>query len=678
MKRRWESKSITTILICIILFFSNTWSFSATSNDGYEEGYYEGWLLGVEEAEYDMSKGKSKNYYRSIPSDEEIIKEYDLKSEVTRYRNDFLEGFNAGFKDGYNWAYALSDDEDYGNDEDNEESNVSDYALTIGFTLGQAYGYRDYYDDKTNNWSRAVPSSSEIANIFDLRNETSDYRKLFLEDFKESFQEGYEEGYRKAKYEPFEYSYTQGTEDGTLFGGLLGEMHGKKDFYLNRDNDWERNFPSNSRIISTFALNKDSIEYEEAFIESFTKSYRENYNNGYRSANSELSGQNYESGYNQGKEIGFKRGTELASIDLLMGQSNSILRHAYSNEYGVINEYKLYLESEQYREGFISGYFTGLNEGYNTTYQELNFDNYISKTETQIIPISGGEISTEDNRIKLKIDSGTYYNDIAVTINGLDDAGVYNLPNANRYIKASEIYSVQITNKTNTYDNTKPIEISFEYYGSQKGGIYKFENNKWIYFPSKISEGRITTYVKPSTLSINKGVFAVFVDDGFNTIKDIRGHWAKDEINTFAKRGLAGLFNDNSYRPDLPITRGQLLGLLSRVYKWDLTGLDDIEEKLKNLEDYDSLKDYSSLIAYGLKNSYVGIYNDNTFKVYNKVTYNQINNIMKKITGDSSFDWNDIAYKMMMEKDTRCKSYDSMDNNLTRAEAIYMLFLLNE
>ncbi|WIV11012.1 S-layer homology domain-containing protein [Proteiniborus sp. MB09-C3] len=662
---------LAVIFIMMVSLFPVT-SFSAASDEGYDDGYSEGWLEGIEEAEYDMAKGNSKNYSNAMPSNDEIIKTYKLNIESTRYKNAFLDGFKDGFKNGYNRIYSSPDD-----DKNKDKNKEMSHAEDLGFVMGEAFGYRDYYDEKSNRWSRAVPSSSDIIEIFDLKKETNAYRTDFLNAFKAKFQEGYEEGYRKAKFEPFEDSFEQGKDDGEYFGGLLGDMYGKKDYYLSNPNNWKRNLPSRAKIISSFYLDKDSNEYEDAFIESFIYSFEEKYNDSYRNANANINKITYESGYEQGKAIGLERGEGFANMDIMLGQSNNILRHI-SSEYEVVNGFKLYLESDKYTEGFISGYNEGLNEGYVKSFQDLNYSNSSTKFETQNIPISGGEIATKDKRISIKINRGTYYNDVAVSINGLPELYNRYLPSKDKFIKASEVYSIEVANPSYQFDNKKFIELSFEYYGSQNGGIYKYINNTWVYLPSKITENRITTYIKPYSLNTANGIYAVFLDEDFKNIKDIRGHWAKDEIITFARREIAGLFGDNTYRPDSPITRGQLLRLLSKMYEWNLNGLDENIKELEKLNDYQNLGDYKLLIAYGIKHSYMGLYPDNTFKVNNHVTYNQINYIIRKVIGDNSFNWINIASSMMRDKDVRSKSYSSMDNTITRAEAIYMLYLLNE
>lgn len=674
MNKHLGGLGVLAIIFSILLTFSTTVSFSAASDDGYNEGYYEGWLEGIKKAENDIVKDNDKSYSRAMPSNDEIIKKYRLNMKNNRYKNAFIDGFNDGFKNGYSRTYSTSNNE---KDIDDDKIKEYEHSIVLGLAMGETYGHRDYYEGKTNKWSSAIPSNSKIVEIFELKKETNDYRIAFIDIFKSNFKEGYEKGYRKAKFEPFEDSFDQGSRDGKYFGRLLGEIYGVRDYYSGRNNDWKRNLPTRLEMISSFSLNNDSKEYQDAFVEAFVYAFEEKYNDIYRSENLSIIELTYENGYKQGKEVGIIRGEGFANMDLLLEQSSNLLRYSI-NELENINEFKLYLENEQYKEGFISGYNEGLNEGYIKAYQNLNLISSLAKLATKVIPISGGEIYTEDKKISIKINKGTYYNDVAVSIDGLLDTNDWHLPPKDKFIKTSEVYTIKVSNSSYQFDNDKSIELSFEYYGSQSGGVYKNSNNTWIYLPSEISGNRIITYIKPSSLNSKGGMYAVFIDTDVKNIKDIRGHWAKDEISTYVRRGIAGLFGDDSFKPDTPITRGQLLGLLSRVYNWNFTNLDASIRELEKLYDYQILADYKDLAAYSLKNAYMELYPDNTFKVYNTVTYKQLENIMKKITGDKNFSWSNIANSIMSNKDTRSKSYNSMDNNVTRAEAVYMLYLINE
>ncbi len=109
----------------------------------------------------------------------------------------------------------------------------------------------------------------------------------------------------------------------------------------------------------------------------------------------------------------------------------------------------------------------------------------------------------------LKVDKGTYYNPVVVTINTLPD----NFSNLDKvFIKASDYYSVNIADKSYRANNEENIELKFEYYGKQDGGIYKLVNGKWLYLPSEIEDGFIKTKVKSNSLRIKRQCILHIID----------------------------------------------------------------------------------------------------------------------------------------------------------------------
>ena len=83
---------------------------------------------------------------------------------------------------------------------DGDLSTAKDnYASWLGSTLGEIFGYRDFYNNRRANGTNALPSNKNLIEMFNLNGFTSQYRLEFLRKFKEGFLEGYQEGYRRAK-----------------------------------------------------------------------------------------------------------------------------------------------------------------------------------------------------------------------------------------------------------------------------------------------------------------------------------------------------------------------------------------------------------------------------------------------------------------------------------------------
>jgi len=214
------------------------------------------------------------------------------------------------------------------------------------------------------------------------------------------------------------------------------------------------------------------------------------------------------------------------------------------------------------------------------------------------------------------------------------------MPSNDRYLQISDIYNIQIVNTNNGVNNDKPIRLSFKYYGQENVGIYKYYDNRWIYMPTtyKVGLDSISTFIKPETINNKSMIFAVFIDNKVINPYDLRGHWARDEINAYLRRDIIGLYDDNTFRPDIPLIRGQAIELINKVFNADLNLEGDLDIP---------------------------------------ITYSEIEELMKQVY-DINFNWVDIAEKMMWNKDKRSMSISSMENYITRAEMIYMLYCIKE
>ena len=550
---------------------------------------------------------------------------------------------------------------------------IEENANKLGYQQGIIKAYENNSKDISDPYYIAWPSeSSEIIKeykyVYDDFEEK--YKNLIEIAYKEGFKTGYNEvikdgnkDVKDKKEEKLDYA--------DVLGIILGEIYGRRDFYNDNKSNWSKALPSDKKIGEMYNLNKETTQYKYAFLRAFKRKFEEGYNEGYRKANFEPIKTSYEGGYNYGKEVGAKKGEANAIKDYYLKLNNDWKRHELTHT-EIIREYNLALESEKFREGFISGFKQGLSEGYTTTFQKLNKEIIQNKTTAETIPISGGEISSLDKMMSLKIAKGTYYNPVVVTIDTLSD----NFSDLGKdFIKASDYYSVNIANKSYEANNKENIELKFEYYGKQDGGIYKLSNGKWLYLPSELEDGFIKTKVKPNSLKDKDNTYCVLIDKNALLLPDIRGHWAKDEIATFLRRGIVSGYSDTTFKPDRNVTRGEFLIMLSKVYNWKMPS---DTQNIREFKDYNTFKSYEGVISYAINMEYISGYSDKTFRPHKSITYKEVENIMKKVTNTKNFYWHNISSKMLYEKDYRSKSYNNINNNITRAETVYMLQVLSE
>lgn len=174
-------------------------------------------------------------------------------------------------------------------------------------------------------------------------------------------------------------------------------------------------------------------------------------------------------------------------------------------------------------------------------------------------------------------------------------------------------------------------------------------------------------YVGKDAASLDTTVYKPFID--------ISDHWAEDEIESFGREGYVRGDQNNQFKPDNPITRGEFVMLQDRVYQWPIP-----EEKvdLTKFSDYSALGNYESSMAKAIFKGYLGGflkgYTDNTLKPSSPITYQEVVYIMRRIKGDDNFGWEDVAEKMNTEKGILSKGLENIEGFITKAEAVYLLY----
>ena len=635
-----KSNKLLTFILTLLLILNVGTAFAAidTNSPDYKAGYEAGREVG------------SDNFGDDITA-AEAFSDYDYPDGIVNF-TAFREGFYIGYEEGITGA-----------------PTKTNYADVLGTSLGGIYGTRDFQQGTKSNWNNALPSDRTIRSMFNLDMETSNYRDLFLDSFKIKFQESYLNAYEKAMLEPARTTLTQGIADGEELGGLLGAVYGAKDYYENRDINFTRDMPSDRVITTEYSLNNDLGEYKKGFLSGFIRAYEENYNKTFREANLNNTLRDEKDAYTNGQAIGSKNGG-MKAIEDFMSKLTNDWKRSLPNERFLIVEYSLIYQSSNYRDGFISGFFDGYSEGYNSKFKELAQGAGVDKSISTIIPIKGGSLLSLDSAFLVSIKQGTYYHPVNLTTHTTYDVGQ---PAASSLIKSSDSYKVSILNTSNNLVDTNLIEISFEYYGDKlRGGIYKLVDNNWMYIPTIIEDGVIKSFVKPSGIN---NTYSVFVDTKALIFPDARGHWAKDEITTYIRRGVIYGYTDMTFKPERNISRAEFLTLLSRIYNWSLP---TYTSNTTTLKDYGTFGNRNGIISYALSAGYIKGYPDGTFKPNDPISYKEIEIIMGRVFGNPYFKWSDTSAKMLYEEKVRSTSIDNMNNKITRAEVVYMLYNTTE
>jgi hypothetical protein len=466
--------------------------------------------------------------------------------------------------------------------EGDSSTGATDYATSLGRTLGEIYGARDFQKGEANKWSKAVPDRKEVTAMFDLEDQSSSYVRTFYSLFRSEFEKGYKDAYDKAMFEPDQTTLDQGVSDGGSIGSLLGQTNGVKDYYAGYDINFKRDLPSEKEIRDTYKLSNDYDEYEEGFIVGFITAYEESYNDAYRAAN--------------------------------IQQASTTVT-------------------------------------------------------SEFVTIAGAAVGTQDGRFTVNIEPGTFYHDVNVIITTYIDA--YKNQNKN-FIKASDSYNVKLINSSGIADESKTIELTFEYYGDKiGGGIYRQQGSRWMYIPTTIKDNLLVAEISVNSLGSTGTTFSAFLDKDIKILRDARGHWASDEIEAYVRRGIISGYADNTFKPDNNISRAEFLTLLSRVYNWNTSWFGGSAASFKDAGTFGS---YLNVINYATGQKYIYGYDDGTFKPGNPISYTEVETIMNRVLPNWSFRWANTANNMLYEKKVRSDSFDGMNNKITRAEVVYMLY----
>ncbi|MBP1927328.1 hypothetical protein J2Z76_003225 [Sedimentibacter acidaminivorans] len=537
-------------------------------------------------------------------------------------------------------------------------------SYEAGYEAGYDYGYdrkdkdtklsaNDAYQDKYKD-SRAHRS---------LKNKIENYKES---EFKNGFIDGYLDAFDDKSNANDETDYP------SALGEALGVIYGARDYQKGKDSDWRAALPISTNISKMFELDKQSSSYRGAFITEFTKAFNEGYAEAYDTAAYEPALVSLEQGFMDGEDVGMIVGAPYGAKDFYAGKDLEFKRDLPSrNE--IIKQYSLNNDDLDYEDGFISGFISAYEESYNQGYRESNMNDGLQKATSEIIPISGGTAVTEDKRFTVEVPSGTYYHDVNLSIITSFDVRKTNYSNL---IKASDSYTIELSNLSGNINESKSIELSFEYYGDKfKGGIYRMDGNNWLYIPTNVKDGKMSAKINPKMLNSNGTTFSAFVDENTQAFRDVLGHWANDEIDAYVRRGIISGYSDMSFRPDNNITRAEFLTLLSRVYNWNINTYPGSTTVFKDASTFGY---YINVINYATYHNYISGYGDGTFKPKNLITYTEVQTIMNRVLYYGNFRWSDIANNMLYEKKVRSNSFNSMNNKITRAEVAYMLYNTTE
>ncbi|TEB05928.1 Cellulosome-anchoring protein precursor [Pelotomaculum schinkii] len=140
----------------------------------------------------------------------------------------------------------------------------------------------------------------------------------------------------------------------------------------------------------------------------------------------------------------------------------------------------------------------------------------------------------------------------------------------------SDVYEFSVGDKT-AYSFAEKVALTFEFDASQIGSdgvpavfYYDESQAKWVNIGGTVSGSTITVEVEHFT---KYAVFAVpkaatpVVTPTQETLNDIEGHWAQNNIEKLVALGAVSGYPDGSFKPDGTITRAEFATILVKAFK---------------------------------------------------------------------------------------------------------------
>lgn len=487
----------------------------------------------------------------------------------------------------------------------------------------------------------------------------------------------------------------RGENAGKSEAEALANRHAEVHFFSAQSADPTRDsLKSDAAIIAKYYLNYQEAEYRNAFLNKFKEYYPTAYTEKFISLEKENEENLYERAKADGSNMGTKAGGTRAVMDFVEGRTNNWQR-AYNEfiaEESLEARYFLNNEPSWYGPTFKDWFKAEFNKTYTGTYMDANMETATGNMTYKKLSGLGDVITFQDTAfniadgsvgaskvkmVELSIPQGAFYNDTYIGIEKEKDSFG---DSSGKYKPVTSVYSVTVDNSKDNVALREDLTLTFDYYGTDRVGIYEWANGKWRYLNTLQDEQRegqavgLVSTIIPKGTNYSGGKYALFIDEDFSHFKDIQMSWAKEEIFSYLRRGYVLGYGDDTFKPERKITRGEFLIIASRIFDWD------VKDSAANVYFWDSNKFgfYKDYVNYAASNGYVSGYPDGSFRPWENISYVEIEWLMKRLIGDKNFSWKYFADTMKYEKYKYSPGNDNMNAKIMRDEAVFMFYTLEK
>lgn len=571
-----------------------------------------------------------------------------------------------------------------------------------GEVIGKVWGIRNRNNNLTFNVNKPLRHEEEyIAEYYGESKPSKEYMRDFLEGFQDGFEKAYKGVYQDEGFKRFDqqelgknHGKTFGQEQGEIDGAVRNKSASKKTVA----EDLKTDKPTDVKLKRRYDLYDETLMYSDNFLETYLRYYERAYTDAYEGKKSSTNDRGFKTIEEQADEDGFaqgeKAGGNVGQQDFEMARTMDPLRalNQFISEQSIESRYLLNSFPSEYRNTFVKVFMESFAAHYNGAYAEYNmtvaqqninnkrvsgFEETLTFDEKRYEHDSGESTEVERSTGEIFIPEGAIYQPTHIGLSKIERS--FNASNS-KYIPVTSIYSVSVINDQSSISLRKPLTLKIPHFGEDKAGIYQLINGSWRYLYSEIvevdEEGMETEYLIKA--DIPKGIYrggqyAVFIDEKYIPISDISITWAKEELYSFMRRGYISGDSLGKYYPNSDMTRGQFAQLI-----WTMKGYPASNEASSKFSDSNSLGYYKKAVDYVVSAGYMGGYSNGKFGANDKISYRQVEWVIRKMLNQPNFNWNVYADKMKNEKLTNSGSIYGKDKSIKKIEAVYMLYELQK
>lgn len=479
---------------------------------------------------------------------------------------------------------------------------------------------------------------------------------------------------KEEKKDPLEmlknYAHEKGAEYGKMFAGR-DYMQGLKD-------DPKRHFSDAASVYKYFKMTSDTSQHKKVFFDAFIEAYRFAYEEAYIDISMNDRDDNETFWFQVAGTYGEIEGTIAAYYD-----------HLNENARNWELSYKRFIENETLTERFRLHRFTSklpknfeldFKLAYKRSYEEAFAKAIVEEnqrnTNYYYVDAEGNNLLYQ--RELAEVNRAAQGNKPMPQLEAIfpQRCVLERTPMALRYkqhtgkkaqsylVPLSDVYELEVQREVRSVVFHEEPILKITGYAVRGAGIYKWQNNRWDYIMTTISEKELTANLPKGTYRNTE--FAVFIDDSYVTPTDISFNWAFKEIYTYMRRH--NLPPAQKFYPEAKISRIDLADILYRTMAHRVR----YNPRATQIFDEQDMAYGKDAARFCLDMGYLLLDGEGKFNPKAKVSYYEFQTLMKKLA--PSYNLEDHVNSQLSEKFYRSDLLTNKNTDISRSEVVYALY----